>query len=382
MISPPGPILMREPEWLEQRAPKTPWVVVVGGFLGAGKTTLLLAAARELAARGLRSAVILNDQSEDLVDTALAQLNGLPSAEVTGGCFCCRFTDLLNALDNMRAYRPDVIFAEPVGSCTDISATILHPLLEHGTLYRLAPYTVLVDPERARALLRENADKHLAFLFRKQLEEADLVCCTKSDVSPQKPDLGVPDVRQVSAKTGQGIAAWLDEVLQSDINVGRETLDIDYAEYARAEAALAWLNLQVNLRPAVPRTPAFVLGPLLDALDIALTDAAIAIVHLKALVCAESGFVKAALCENGMEPIVEGMLDASPASSHKLLLNLRCEGDAAAARSIVEKCLAEQDAEMTNFHLHAFHPAAPNPERRISTRGNASAPASHPINPR
>jgi G3E family GTPase len=39
-----------------------PWIVVVGGFLGAGKTTLLLAAARELEQRGLRSAVVMNDQ--------------------------------------------------------------------------------------------------------------------------------------------------------------------------------------------------------------------------------------------------------------------------------------------------------------------------------
>jgi G3E family GTPase len=50
-----------------------PHLIVVGGFLGAGKTTLILAAARLLAARGLSSAIILNDQGESLVDTELAQ---------------------------------------------------------------------------------------------------------------------------------------------------------------------------------------------------------------------------------------------------------------------------------------------------------------------
>jgi len=46
---------------------KRPWIVIVGGFLGAGKTTLLLAAAELLRKRGMRPAVILNDQSADLV---------------------------------------------------------------------------------------------------------------------------------------------------------------------------------------------------------------------------------------------------------------------------------------------------------------------------
>ena len=99
---------------VEQRAGTlAPWLVVVGGFLGAGKTTLLLAAARELATRGLRSAVILNDQSDGLVDTKYTELNGLASDEVTGGCFCCRFSDLVRALDRMRAHQPRPVTTLP-----------------------------------------------------------------------------------------------------------------------------------------------------------------------------------------------------------------------------------------------------------------------------
>jgi hypothetical protein len=170
----------------------------------------------------------------------------------------------------------------------------------------------------------------------------------------------------MSARTGQGVAAWLDEVLYGDGMAGREILNIDYAQYARAEAALAWLNLQVTLRPAIPTTPAAVLGPLLDAIDTALTDAGISIVHLKAVLRAESGFVKAALCGNGIEPEVEGMLDASPALTHELLLNLRCVGDAETTKAIVERCLRDQHAEMSDLRSDAFHPAAPRPERRMS----------------
>ena len=52
-------------------ADRRPWIAIVGGFLGAGKTTLILAAAKELERRGIRSAVILNDQGNELVDYRL-----------------------------------------------------------------------------------------------------------------------------------------------------------------------------------------------------------------------------------------------------------------------------------------------------------------------
>ena len=76
-----------------------PLVTVVGGFLGGGKTTLILKASRILAARGVRAAAVLNDQGDDLVDTELACRSGMAADQVAGGCFCCRFPDLLDAMD-------------------------------------------------------------------------------------------------------------------------------------------------------------------------------------------------------------------------------------------------------------------------------------------
>jgi len=81
------------------------------------------------------------------VDTHHARAQGVLSREVSGGCFCCRFSDLMDASDALRAHQPDVIFAEPVGSCIDLSATIMQPLKAyHRETYRLAPLTVLIDP--------------------------------------------------------------------------------------------------------------------------------------------------------------------------------------------------------------------------------------------
>jgi hypothetical protein len=265
----------------------------------------------------------------------------------------------------MLKHGPEVIFAEPVGSCTDISATVLHPLLAQHEAYRLAPFTVLVDPLRAMELLPADADEDIAFLFHKQLQEADLVCMTKSDLHVSCPELGGVPIRQICASTGQGVAAWLDEVLAGELSEGKDVLDIDYARYAQAEAALAWLNFRGNFEPGGPISPAMLLGPWIDAIDRALSEAGIRIVHLKAMATASTGYVKAALCANGQEPVVEGTLDASPAASHEVTLNLRALGEPEVMTRIVERAIEQLDGCWNERPMRCFRPTAPQPEQRV-----------------
>ena len=113
---------------------QTTRLVLVGGFLGAGKSTLLAEAARRLTARGRRVGLIANDQAAELVDTEALKQTGSPVEEVSGGCFCCRFPDLLAAMEKLvRQTSPDVLIGEPVGSCTDLAATVVRPLRRlHG----------------------------------------------------------------------------------------------------------------------------------------------------------------------------------------------------------------------------------------------------------
>lgn len=352
-----------------------PWVVLVGGFLGAGKTTLILAAARELERRGKKCAVILNDQGEDLVDTGFASMQGFAVGEVTGGCFCCRLSDLVEAIDGMRRHEPEVIFAEPVGSCTDLSATVFHPLSEYRSRYRLAPLSVLVDPARAQQIASGTADANIEFLFRNQLDEADLVCLTKSDLHTASPLPAFPgkQVRRLSAVSGEGVAAWLDEILSGELAGGARILDIDYARYAEAEAALAWLNLRVLIKPAVATSPAVVLGPLLDGIAQSLDEADIAIVHMKALIESPEGNIQAAITEAGEPFLVEGDLTASPASEHELRLNIRALGAPDELQSIVEEHVrrlgagtrGEPGGELVGLRVQCFRPSPPVPERRI-----------------
>jgi len=321
-----------------------PVIAVVGGFLGAGKTTLILAAARQLQRDGVRVAVVLNDQGEDLVDTHFVQARGVAADQVSGGCFCCRFPELIEAIDRLAAGAPEVIFAEAVGSCTDIVATTLRPLLRgYPARFRVAPLTVVVNGGQ------RYTDPDLQFLYGHQLDEADVVAAWGE---------GVPaGSRRVDAATGEGVAEWLAEILGDTNPVAARALSLDYARYAEAEASLAWLNARVTVRATPAISPAMLVGPLLDRLSASVPR----IVHLKLLAQCESGYLKAAITESGGEPVVEGMLDASPVRQHEILLNVRAVADPAEVRASVERELAQLPAKLEWHQVQCFRPAAPVP---------------------
>jgi len=331
-----------------------PIIVPIGGFLGAGKTSLILAAARLLEKRGIKSAAILNDQGSELVDTHWVRSQGVQADQVMGGCFCCLFSNLVEAAERLRAHNSEVIFAEAVGSCTDISATTLQPLmLYHRHQFKLAPYTVLVDPAREQELPAD-----FAFLFHKQLEEADLVCYSKCDLYPD-----FSAVRCLSSQTGEGVAAWLDEVLSGTIQTGTKILEIDYQQYARAEARLAWLNCSLSLHLNTALSPAALIGPLLDNLDEALTEQGLQIAHLKI----SNGFLKASIVTNGQHPFVQGDLSASPVAVHDMLINIRAAGEPEDLRRIVEDQLSRLPGSLQVRSLQCFKPSPPKPQHRLRT---------------
>ncbi len=345
-----------------------PVMVFVGGFLGSGKTSLILKAAGILTARGKRVAYISNDQDTGLVDTRQAVAQGVPTREIAGGCFCCRFSDLMDACDALKAYNPDVIFAEPVGSCTDLSATILQPLKAyHRQSFCLAPLTVLIDPITAEKVYHGELSADVEFLFRNQLSEADIVCSSKQDLVTESVPLPFPVDFSLSAKTGSGVDGWLTEVLASKRVAGARLLDIDYKRYAEAETALGWVNLHAEVRSSRPVNPAELCGPLLDRLKDLLDAEEVFIAHLKVFDQGASGWVKASISSNDREPVPEGDLLADAVCDHELAINLRAIADPERLRSLLEQALAELPASLRILHLRAFRPAEPRPEFRFQT---------------
>jgi G3E family GTPase len=240
---------------------KTTRLIIVGGFLGAGKTTLLWEASQKIKENGLRVGLVTNDQAPELVDTAILKHQDIKVTEVSGSCFCCNFVGLINAMEEVKIEADaDVIIAEPVGSCTDLSATLVQPLKQmiyHELL--VSPLSVMADPLHLTDILSEEESgihPSAAYIFIKQLEEADIILISKIDllqkeeiiILKEKVNKRFPDaeIMTISSLTGEGMDEWLKEVMNRT-NAGERLVDVDYDIYAEGEAVLGWLNSTIDL---------------------------------------------------------------------------------------------------------------------------------------
>jgi Ni2+-binding GTPase involved in maturation of urease and hydrogenase len=360
-------------------------LVMVGGFLGAGKTTALGALATALGQRELRAGFLTNDQAAGLVDTATLGRLRLPVAEVAGGCFCCRFDDLVDRAQEVLVREPDVLLCEPVGSCTDMTATVLNPLKRYyGEVFRFSPFTVLVDPDRARQATTgrggESLAEEAAYIFDKQLEEADIIALSKADsLAPGEADRlarslegrwGKP-VLAASATRGDGVEAWLD-LLLGDAAVGAHPLrEIDYDIYARGEALLGWLNASVHLLGEPAFAPATFLRTLMSRLQVALAQEEAPVMHVKASLETNDQLFRANLTRTA-GPVVYAEPELGPAESTadaQLLLNARVQIDPESLRQIavaaIERAAAETGADAMIETMESFRPAYPRPPYRL-----------------
>jgi G3E family GTPase len=356
-------------------------VLLVGGFLGAGKTTLLLAAAKELMARGLRVGLVTNDQGADLVDTALATARQVPVTEVVGGCFCCRFPDLMASMEHLRAtVEPQVILAEPVGSCTDLMATVLRPLSRYyAGDYEVGPLTVLVDAQRNTEAFTET----VTYLYGKQLAEAEVLALNKVDLlTPQERERWLAQLHQqhpgielfsLSARTGEGLAAWLDSVLSKPSRLA-QPLEIDYQRYAEAEAEMGWLNLKAAVRAGRPFSAGDWLVAMMQTLAQQLAAQEAAIAHVKAQVVAPEVELKASLTDADKPLYWDMWSPHSETARAQLILNARVQTDppalARAVRRALEDVRPQPDFRVDIVHFQCFRPAPPQPTHRMAIENN------------
>lgn len=518
---------------------------MVGGFLGAGKTTTILRLAQYLQRHGHRPGLITNDQAEGLVDTALLEELNLPVREIFGGCFCCRSEMLVQALEaleggEMNAHprgagrglniasakvtdenpstsdggagsrgpagiRPNVFIAEPVGSCTDLVATVTLPLEKiYQKGFVMAPYAVLVDPFRAEQVLgvgkaagmpgtaamrlagpagqkgfnrkngkalaakkrvaalvgvalskggepaktltkaeaREIADiqaemeevmvrigagtavagsgpqgnspaatvGHLAggfsddvnYIYRKQLEEAEIIVINKVDLMPEerrarlrsKLAVEFPEARllEIGSREGTNLEP-LFQALTTETGATRRVMEVDYARYGVGEARLGWVNGRYEVRWGNGKASANAhkLAPtsgrerteltsgfdadswlmeLAQSVHRRLRKHGIEIAHLK-LTFGERGALAAVqLVRSETEPEFTQKIE-HPVLGGELRVNLRAEAHPDTLMAAVNAALEQEVGRMPGLKLPAafsqhLRPGQPKPTRRVT----------------
>jgi hydrogenase nickel incorporation protein HypB len=173
------------------------------GSPGAGKTAVLEATGRALQGR-MRLGALAGDLETDR-DAQRLMRAGIPSVSITTGSACHLDAELVHrALHGFPVADLDLLFIENVGN---LVCPAVYDLGQAANVVALS--------------VTEGDDKPLKYpvMFRK----ADLVLLTKTDLLPHLPDVSVPAIEdalahvmpdprilRLSARTGEGLDAWLD----------------------------------------------------------------------------------------------------------------------------------------------------------------------------
>ena len=355
---------------------------LVGGFLGSGKTTAIVQAAKALMVQGKKVGVVTNDQGKYLVDTAFFRLDDVPAVEVTGGCFCCNYDDLEARLDQINVeIQPDIVFAESVGSCGDLVATVIKPLISlRSSDFQPASFSVFTDCR----LLQMHLDgpglpfsDNVNYIFEKQIEEAGLLIINKADLMEHQaldelvalararfPGVAVHAQSSISP---QGVQSWLEIIENSVAPMPQKSLAMDYQRYGDGEAGLAWLDEEVSLQ--VPEgLGREVAMDLIESISVEIRERNVAIGHLKFLVKGEDVQEKVSITA---VPDQNSNLNIAfiPGDQISILINARVEMPADALQGLVERALDQVSATMNvdvqKNGVSYFHPGFPNPTHRI-----------------
>ncbi len=357
-------------------------IAIIGGFLGAGKTTLITKMAKSLMDKGKKIAIIMNDQGTDLVDSQYSCNQGLETCDVQGGCFCCQFPDFMyDAKGLMKKANPDIIIAEPVGSCTDLLATVIGPLkVVYADSFTVAPLLIVLDAARSMSEGLSPASLR-GYLRHHQIEEAEYVVLSKADLVTstdiRKITKAIKEVNKdakvipYSSVTGEGLEKVLS-IVDSKRTSNRSPKDIDYDVYARAEAELGWYNGRVELHAT----------EMFDAYDlitrilrrISSEYSSVEIAHAKLMLVSDTNAVK--MSQVGPTLSVDGVKGSRNAKGNvTLYVNARIVSSPDKLRDSVRRAVTDVLMEMSlspkEFKDDCFSPSPPKPYYRITKKEEA-----------
>ncbi len=351
-------------------------VHLVSGFLGSGKTTGIRTACQVLTSEGYKVGVITNDQGIRLVDTGYFENSSIPNRQVADGCFCCNYNVLEASIQSLiKTNQPDVIFAESVGSCTDIVATVMKPLQQYRDDVQVTVST-FADALLLKMLYVDGKtlfQEEVSYIYQKQLEEAGTIVVTKVDLItatelssvqaflhtryPQKT------VVYVNGTSKNSVLQWLTTLQQQTKEERLSSLQIDYDTYGAGEAMLAWLDEELELYSS-QKTAAEDATLLAEKIYQKLQENGLAIGHLKLLI---DNIYKISYTAT---PEALAPIKTKSSSSSQLLINARIQTSPKFLEELIGLAIKETEEErecrIIVNSLSAFQPGYPKPTHRIA----------------
>lgn len=325
--------------------------------------------------QGIKTGVIINDQGIRLVDGDLFKSLDIPGRQVVNGCFCCNYNDLEASIQSLiETNGTEVIFAESVGSCTDIVATVLKPLLLFRPGVRVT-VSVSADVRLLQMMLASDSnpfDASVNYIYIKQLEEAGIIVINKIDLISKEQ---LAEIKQLLEKKYAGkILLYQNSLNEGHIQDWLNTLDnyacagmlpslsIDYETYARGEAKLAWFDEALEIYSA-DNNALKAAEDLINNIYGRIKAHQYAIGHLKFLV---NGTIKISFTSNTQPDVT---LEIEPAVTAALLINIRVQTEPQVIEGLISSAIEEIEIQsgckIMVSSLSAFQPGYPLPVYRM-----------------
>lgn len=365
---------------LKQHSIQSVKLFLISGFLGSGKTTAIKEACTYLLKNNTRVGVVTNDQGADLVDTLYLRSFGITAEEVRNGCFCCNFPQLTEHIAALtQSERPDIIFAESVGSCTDLIATVARPL---STFYPETDMVITAFSEASllSAIIRGSSaflNDEVQYIYKNQLAEADILVINKIDLVKQEElnlikkviDVDYPDkiVLYQNSLDQQDIQLWLKRQHQFTLTNKRTSPDMDYDIYAAGEAMLAWLDEHIEIS-TINYTAPLVAFAITEKIFSDIKQSNYTIGHLKFFIDDGIHQQKISFTTNTDDVFIQNTLNKSNRVS--MLINARIQTGVDQLKALVEKGIdvvgSRTNSKIKISTISAFQPGYPKPTYRMA----------------
>lgn len=190
-------------------------VHLISGFLGTGKTTAL----KSLMAQkdpNEKWVIIVNEFGEIGIDGAVLSDNGIPVAEISGGCLCCTAGPQMGVTVQkmLRDAKPDRLMIEASGLAhaasviDELKAKPLDSLLEIGAVFTVVNPRQFINPDYAQQAL-----------YKDQIGICDVLVASKTDLCTTEQlaefhdkaaKLFPPKAKVVEVQNAQLDIRWLD----------------------------------------------------------------------------------------------------------------------------------------------------------------------------
>jgi len=266
-------------------------------------------------------------------------------------------------------------------------ATVSYPLRRiYGDDFAVTPLSVLVDPIRARRIFGlaggGRFSEKVTYIYRKQLEEADLIVINKCDlVSAEeleqlrealRKEFPGTKLAEISARNGAGLESWFEQIITGQQSA-RPAMAVDYELYAEGEALLGWLNATVELEAGTPFDGNAVLKEFAAAMQQHLARHGAEIAHLKMTLDPAAGIGDLAVINLVRNDYVAELSQElqDPLQAGQLIINVRAEVEPDILKAALEEALkicatTNAGVRATLEHLEFFQPGKPQPTLRIA----------------